>query len=352
MNIFAAIERWCGLSGRALIGSIVCVFVANNAFGDAAYYEVHEVTVPYERVFDGVVESVHQSTVSAQTSGRIIEVKFDVNDVVPQGAVILRLDDAEQKMRVEAADAAVRDSAAQLKESTDDLARVNSLVARSLASKADLDRAQAQRQSAQARYDGAIARQSEAKQQLEYTTVKAPYGGVVVERHVQVGEAVQVGTPLMTGFSLETLRVSTTVPQDVATIARENPQVRIIHNGSVFKSGMVTVFPYADPSPHGFRVRVSIPPEFNHGLFPGSFVKVGFVVAQESRLVVPTETLVQRGEITAVYVQEKDQSEPTLRYVRLGRPREGDTVEVVAGLTVGDRVVLERRSAVVRRRAD
>lgn len=334
------------------MGTVVYIFSISNAFGDAASYEVREVTVPYERVFDGVVESVHRSTVSAQTSGRITDVKFDVNDVVPQGAVILRFDDAEQKMRVEAADAAVRDVAAQLKESTDDLARVKSLVTRSLASKADLDRAQAQRQSAQARYDGAIARQSEAKQQLEYTIVKAPYSGVVVERHVQVGEAVQVGTPLMTGFSLDTLRVSTTVPQDVASIARNSPQVRIIHNGSVFKSGTVTVFPYADPSPHGFRVRVAIPAEFNQGLFPGSFVKVAFVVAQEPRILVPAKTLVQRGEVTAVYVQNSERSEPTLRYVRLGRPHDGGTVEVISGLAVGERVMLDPHSAVVRRRAE
>src|SRR5690606_17414566 len=50
-----------------------------------------------EQVWDGVVEAVNQATISAQTSGRVIELPYDVNDTVDEGAVIVRFTDVEQK---------------------------------------------------------------------------------------------------------------------------------------------------------------------------------------------------------------------------------------------------------------
>ena len=50
-----------------------------------------------EQVWDGVVEAVNQATISAQTSGRVIELPYDVNDSVDEGAVIVRFTDVEQK---------------------------------------------------------------------------------------------------------------------------------------------------------------------------------------------------------------------------------------------------------------
>ncbi len=52
---------------------------------------------PLERTVDGTIEAVNQATVSAQTSGRIAEILYDVNDVVPAGAVIIRLKATEQR---------------------------------------------------------------------------------------------------------------------------------------------------------------------------------------------------------------------------------------------------------------
>lgn len=312
-------------------------------------FEVREVSAQYERVFDGIVEPVQQSTMSAQTSGRIVELNFDVNDVVPKGSVILRLDDTEQQARVRQADADVREATARLKEARDDHERVKSLVGRKLASQADLDRAQAQLNAAQARQDMTQARLAEAKQQLAYTVVTAPYGGVVVARHVQVGETAQVGQRLMTGFSLEELRIATTVPQDLVGAVRGANRARVMTDTGVFESDAITVFPFADDQSHGFRVRVALPPSPS-GLMPGMFVKVGFPVGSEARLVVPRQSIVQRGEVTGVYVFEAESAEPAFRYVRIGRPQDPDMVEVLAGVQVGETIALNPQNAAASRR--
>ena len=54
-----------------------------------------------------------------------------------------------------------------------------------------------------------------AEEQLEYTIVRAPYAGIVSQRHVEVGEVVRPGAPLMSGLSLEHLRVNVDVPQSM-----------------------------------------------------------------------------------------------------------------------------------------
>lgn len=303
-------------------------------------YEVREVEVAYERVFDGVVESVKQSTVSAQTSGRVEEINFDVNDVVPKGNILLRIDDTEHQARVREADADVRETNARLKEASDDFERIKNLVSRQLASQADLDRTRAQFNASQARHDQAQARLTEAKQHLKYTVVSAPYGGVVVERHVQVGESVQIGQPLMTGFSLDELRVETTIPQDMIAAARSAARVQVLHDGQSIASDKLTIFPFADAASHGFRVRVGLPGGSN-GLAPGMFVKVAFPVATQMRLVVPCTAVVQRDEVTGVYVLPRDSAAPAFRYVRLGRPQGSDMVEILAGLQAGESIAVD-----------
>jgi multidrug efflux pump subunit AcrA (membrane-fusion protein) len=76
---------------------------------------VSEVT-PRERIWDGTVEAVNQSTVSAQTSGRVAELGYDVNDFVPKGAVIARFTDTEQRAALRIANATLEEAIARLDE--------------------------------------------------------------------------------------------------------------------------------------------------------------------------------------------------------------------------------------------
>jgi len=76
-------------------------------------------------------------------------------------------------------------------------------------------------------------------------------------------------------------------------------------------------------------------PDGSATIYPGMFVKVGFVVGETKRLLVPSEAVVRRSELSAVYVISDDKV--TLRQVRLGR-RYGESQEVLAGLSEGERV--------------
>ncbi|MDH5619059.1 MAG: efflux transporter periplasmic adaptor subunit, partial [Gammaproteobacteria bacterium] len=86
-----------------------------------------------------------------------------------------------------------------------------------------------------------------------------------------------------------------------------------------------------------FRVRVNLP-DGAATLYPGMFIKVGFVVGETKRLLVPVDAVVRRSELSAVYVVDGDTV--SLRQVRLGR-RYGDSIEILAGLTEGEVVATD-----------
>jgi RND family efflux transporter MFP subunit len=297
-----------------------------------------------EQVWDGVVEAINQATVSAQTSGRIVELPFDVNDTVPEGAVIVRFTDVEQKSAKSRVQAQIAAAQASYDEAQASYKRIAEVYARQLVAKAQLDQERARRDSAKAALDAVRAQLREVGQQMDYTVVRAPYSGIVTERYVQVGESVQAGQPLMSGVSLSDLRVSVQVPQSAIGPIRALLAADILLAGppsSRVAASKVTVFPYADPVTHTFTVRLDLAGA-DTGLFPGMTVKAAFATGEAARLLVPSTALVQRGELQGVYVV--DAHGVSLRQVRTG-DHSGDRVEILAGLGDGEHYAADPAAA-------
>lgn len=323
-----------------------------SAPGSALAEEALAVAVAEQRILpevfvaDAVIEAVHQATLAAETTGRIQQIFFDVDDVVEKGALLLRFTDKEQQAGVARAEAQSKEALARLQQAEDEYTRVQSVYEKKLVAKSAVDKALADLKAAQQRVKAAEADLKAAREQLEYTVVRAPYSGIVVERHVNLGERVQPGTPLMTGFSLAKLRATASVPQGVVEAVRQHSRVTIsltrpsedAATDSSLSSDQLTVYPYADAATHDFTVRVelsAVPP----GFYPGMFVKAQFVTGEVSRLLVPATAVVHRSEVTAIYVVD-GQGRVEFRAVRIGAYLDKDTIEVLAGLAAGEQVAL------------
>jgi RND family efflux transporter MFP subunit len=302
---------------------------------------VGEESAPTERLLDGTVEAVNQATVSAQTAGRVTGIYFDVNDLVPAGALLATIRSTEQVASLTQAQAALQEATAREAEAQTRYSRILDMYQRKVVAKATLDEASAARDAAVARLIAARAGLDAAREGVSYTEIRAPYPGVVIQRHVQVGEAVAPGTPLMTGASLDALRVVVEVPQSVIE------QVRAVRKATVYvgdrriESTAVTLFPAAQPETSTFRARIELPKSVT-GLAPGMFVKVGLVTGESERLLVPRSAIIERSEMRGVYVVADGRV--TLRQVRLGHAR-GDRVEVLAGVVAGERIALDPTAA-------
>jgi RND family efflux transporter MFP subunit len=299
--------------------------------------------IPRQWLFDGVIEAVQQSTVSAQTSGRVTEINFDVDDFVKKGEVLVRLRDTQQRARLEGAQADLNEARARLAQAEKEYARIRSIYARKLVSKAAMDSATASLKAAKARVAAAQSRVAEAHEQFSHTVVRAPYSGIVTKRDIQIGETAKVGQPLMTGLSLEHLRAVVALPQDLVQAVRASGKAFVVLPGPEHRelqADKLVVFPYADPVSHTFKVRVSLPPGIS-GLYPGTLVKIGFVTGERRGLLIPARAVVHRSEVTGVYVVSPD-GKVALRQVRLGRTYDNGTkYHVLSGLQEGERVALD-----------
>jgi RND family efflux transporter MFP subunit len=296
-------------------------------------------SAPRERVWDGVVEAVHQATLSAQTGGRVLELPFDVNDYVAAGQVVVRFTDVEQQAGRRRAEAAQASAQAGFNEAEAEYARIAEVYERRLVSKSQLDQATARRDSARAQLEVARVALREAGEAVDYTVVRAPYAGILTQRHVEVGETVRPGQPLVSGLSLNRLRVNVDVPQsEVAAIREHGRAAVLLDDGRRIEAEKLTIFPFADPATHSFKLRLDLP-EAETGLQPGMIAKAAFVLGQAERLFVPASALLTRSEVTAVYVVAAD-NRVSLRQVRPGH-RYADRIEILAGLAEGERVVLD-----------
>ena len=292
-------------------------------------------------VTEGVVEAVRQSTVAAQISGRIVQINFDVGDNVRQGEVIVRIDEREVSQALAGTQAQVAQAQANLAEAKANYERQRLLLAQKFISQAAMDKAAADYKAAQAQVAAMLASAGQAATAKTYAAVIAPYSGVVSARHVELGETVAPGTPLMTGFDPSGLRVVANIPQYKlgAVTDKSDASVELPAFNLWTKAKSVTVLPISDPHTLTTKARLDLPGDLK-GIVPGMFVRVHFVVGRATKLVVPAEAIVRRSEVTAVYVINA-QGAISLRQVRLGDAAGKDGIEVLAGLQPGEQVALD-----------
>ena len=298
------------------------------------------VEMPLEYKVDGVIEARQQATLSAEVAGKIETVNFDVDDFVKQGEIVMQIRDREYVAQRQKARAAVDEAQASLQDMQLEFKRNQDLRTKNLISLAVFDKSRASLKAAQARMSSADANLAQADELLSYTVLRAPYSGVVVERHVEAGESVSPGQPIITGYALGQLRVTANVPQSVIGGLRDHRLARVImlEDGHSMEVGKITIYPFANPRNHSFPVRLQLP-QMERRLYPGMLVKVAITIGSAQRLVLPQQALVSRAEVNAVYVLDDD-GKISFRQVRPGN-RYGEQVEILAGLDAGETIALD-----------
>mgnify|MGYP000208563866 FL=1 len=327
-------------------------------------------TMPSYVELDARLEAINQSTISAQTSGIVEAVNVDINDRVEAGQILIRINDSQQQALLSQARANVAQAQALNEDAQILLKRNRSLFAKKTLSQGELDSAIARAKSSQAAVVATQAAAKQAQEQLSYTLIKAPYAGIVSQRMVQVGELVNPGQALMTGFSPQALRAITDIPMHLAkqlskqlskhlgTAKADN--LFIINQGQRFAAESITLFPFADNRFSSVRARINLPkldlPKMelakidsatinNSTLLPGSWVKVAIPSREREGIYVPLTAVLQQGEVAKLFIKDAKNQQFKLRYVRLGQKLKSadntiDLVEVSSGLESNEEIAL------------
>jgi len=300
--------------------------------------------------YEGVVEALRQTIVAAQVSGAVIALQVRAGDTVRAGQVLLRIDARAADQTAVAGAAQARAARAAMDEATRSFERQQQLFAQGYISQAAFDQARAHLGTAQAETTARLASAGAARTQSDFHVVKAPYGGVVAKVSVVLGDMAMPGRPLLTLYDPAALRVTAAIPQTI--VARlEGPlapeaEIPGAAAGRV-KPVHVQLLPTVDVASHTMELRLDLPP--NTKAAPGMFARAWLsglgndAGTGNARFFVPSQALVRRSELAAVYVIGRN-GKPLLRQVRPGRS-EGSQVEILSGVTVGERVALDPQAA-------
>jgi multidrug efflux system membrane fusion protein len=304
--------------------------------------------------FDGAVEAVRQTVIAAQVPGAVIALAVKAGDVVRQGQVLARIDARAADQSSAASQAQVQAARSSLAVATNEYERQKHLFEKQYISQAALERAEAQFHATSAQLTAQIAQAGVAHIQSGFFTVKAPYAGVIADVQVALGDMAMPGRPLLVLYDPSALRVTAPVPQTVlANFAADQP-VKLELPGLPAGSQWLTrpkaqVLPTIDAGTHTAQLRINLPSGLK-GLTPGMFARVWLPAkgGAAGRLYVPTAAIMQRAEMSELYVIDPN-GRPMLRQVRLGRTQDG-MVEVLAGVSSGERVALDPQAAAKGRR--
>jgi len=315
----------------------------------------------------GYVTPRRRATVAAKITGRVVEMAVEEGDVVREGQVLARLDDADAKVRLaaavaeqEAAAAALAELGVRLENARRELHRAAELEAGGVGSEraADLARTdaealEAQIELARSRVEAAAANADVYRQDLDNYTVRAPFDGVAVSKDAQPGEMVSpvsagggfTRTGIATIVDMNSLEIEVDVNE--ANIARVTSGQRVdavldAYPDWHIPARVLTVIPTADRQKATVRVRIAFE-SLDPRILPDMGVKVAFLAAEESsrqavaRALVPKAALRRDGERDVVYVVEDGRLQR--RAVSVGAVQ-GAAVEILAGVDPGEQVVV------------
>ena len=301
--------------------------------------------------FDGVVEAVRQTVVSAQVAGAIVALNVKAGDPVKAGQVLLRIDARAASDGATASAAQVEAARASMNVAAKDFERQTQLFQKQYISQSALDRAQAQLQATQAQVRALQAQSGVASTQSGFFVVTAPYAGIVSEVPVALGDMAMPGRPLFTLYDPAALRVTASLPQSALAGLGANPEVRYEIPGMAAVSGLsqptsVQLLPTVDAATHTAQLRLGLPAGMK-GLAPGMFARLWLPGAAATgavpKLFIPASAVLHRAEMTGVYMLDS-QGHALLRQVRLGQPQ-GSEVEILSGVQAGEQVAVDPQAA-------
>jgi RND family efflux transporter MFP subunit len=317
----------------------------------------------------GYVTARREATVSAETTGKVVEVLVEEGMLVESGQIVARLDDTIQMAQTELARAQAQstravllETEAQLRAARLDRDRLRDLAERRLTSVASLDAAEANYDTLSARLatgreNVKVAERSVelAEDSLAHTVIRAPFGGVVVSKDAQPGEMISpisagggfTRTGICTIVDMDSLEIEVDVSE--AYIGRVSTGQRVSATLDAYPDWQIpaevlAIVPTADRQKATVRVRIGFL-ERDRRILRDMGAKVAFLGLEAPTgpqqavqgVVVSSEAL--QSDADGDFVWRISNGVVERRPVQLGGSRERDRVLVLEGLAVGDTIV-------------
>ena len=274
----------------------------------------------------GSVQAGEAITVAAEIDGRVVSLPFDEGQSVAKGEVLAQLDASQLRAEVARAQAVLAQRRSTLE-------RTRTLAAQEILAAQSLD-------DAVAAVGVAEAELALARARLQKTTIVAPWGGVTGTRLVSPGAFIRAGDSITELAAIDEVKVSFSTPERLLTELAPGREVSVTtpaHPDREFTGRVSLVDPMIDVATRSAKLLAVV--DNSEGLLrPGMSANVSVVLAERpTALTIPAEAVFAEGNQSLVYVVNDDGS--VARTAITMGTRLADSVEIVGGLSAGQRVV-------------
>jgi len=309
---------WVILLGAVACGSEAKPDAARTPAADPLLLTVDTVTMDVPLAIPAQLYVEHDARVYARTSGIVESVYVDLGTGVAEGDPLAQLEHVDQEIAFARAQ---QDYAIAEREVTRarDLARMGGMSA------ADSETAELNDQQA------ALALR-QAKRNLDLTRIVAPFAGVVTARTVRPRQLVASGDSLFRVSALGPLRVSIRAPETAAGIRVGGTAQVVGVDGTTAQAAIIRGSPTIDPASGTREFLLQL--TGGGSLRPGAAVTVHLGAERRTVVAIPREAIAEQG-----YVLVSDGGRTVLRAVTLGPPLPDGRIEVLSGLSPGERLV-------------
>ena len=286
----------------------------------------------------GTLAAKQATLVSSRVMARITQIAVRAGDSVRTGDVIILLEQDDAKARLAQAQGQVDSVQARAKEAMLALDRALMLHKKSLIAIADVDKARANKESTAAELIAAKQQVAEAMASLQFTEIRSPIDGTVVDRFAEPGDTATPGTQLLSLYNPLTLRVEAAVREQLAVelVIGQVLNVSIPSLGKNLPGRIDELVPAADPGSRSFLIKAGL--NFDEQLRPGMYAEIEVPGAQAEEILVPRSSVVNVGQLNVIWV--KQDGEYIRRFVKVGAPTSDGKLEILGGLSAGEQVLV------------
>ncbi len=301
--------------------------------------------LPKSLTFQGKIKAAKSTSIRTRGSSFVEDVLVKTGDVVEQGQLLVRLNNADLQAKKAQVEAQLQQVNAQLSNTQRDVERYQNLREKQSISAKELENIELQLASVKAQKQATLQQLQEINSELKYFEIKAPFAGVITAKNVQKGDLANPQQAMLQlegkgGFELE-VSVS---ERDIQHFKQNDSVVVQLANSSEKHKAVISEVSASSTTTGGqYRAKASLISTENQNLFAGMNASLHLATKQVSKgIFVPQSAIVRRGELKGIYVLSQ-QNTALLRWVRTGA-QHNNQVEVLSGLHAEEQIITSATS--------
>jgi RND family efflux transporter MFP subunit len=292
-----------------------------------------EVASPRQHTFDqgfhylGTFEPMRHNTIGSDAAGKVIKIGFNEGDKLSKGSFLIKLDDELLELQLE-------NALINLESQKNDDARNANLLKDNIITGVQYEKTKLALRAAEAQV-------KQMKRQLQNSSIKAPFAGVVTKKMVDVGSFIGMGTPILELTDISSLKLNISVPERDVLKFKKGQNVTVyadVYQNIPFKGKVTSISVKADAS-HNFKIEITTPNSSKNPLMAGMYgsVKLENSTAIEA-LSIPRKALIGSTKKPQVFLVKNGKA---IRTNFTAGTSDAEFIEIVDGLSKNDQIIIK-----------